>query len=192
MLGKMKAGWALIRGHWSTYPIWDWVGVAVVVVLHAIAVWKLDAGQLSDLVKADRMRFLQSVASVSALLFGFATASIAFFYGAARGDRVELLKKYFGKRLVASWRAALSAPLVAVAIALGALALDTGSSGVVWIGWVVEASVVVLALRSIRLRWLFTSTLTLMAVDADDESPKEYDLGQAPTVNPKYQTATQR
>lgn len=186
MLGKMKAGWVRARGIWSTYPLLDWLGVVLAIGVHAFLVWKFEAGQLSDLVKADRMRVFGTLASVSALLFGFATASIAFFYGSARGDRVELLKKYFGTRLVASWRAALSAPLVAVAVALGALMLDTGKVGAEWVGWLAEASIAILALRTIRLRWLFTSTLTLMATDADDDTIKEYVLTEPPTVNPRY------
>lgn len=169
----MKSRWAAVRGRWSNLPVVDWIAALLVVAIYAFAVWKWDAPQFADLSKADRMRAYTTLATVSSLLFGFATASIAFFYGSARGERVELLKKYFGKRLVASWRGALSAPLLAVAFTVAALVLDTRQAGNPVIQWVIATAVALLAFRCIRLRWLFTSTLTLMASDADDDGPKE-------------------
>jgi hypothetical protein len=163
----MKQAWVTVRGLWSDRPAVDWILVAIVVVVHAVLIRTTSVElQLSELSKDDRMRFLTTAASVSALLFGFATASIAFFYGSAKGDRVDLMKGVMSKQLVAAWRAALSAPLVAVGVCLAALLIDTGKSGSHVVQWSVEVAVLLLAARGVRLRWLFTSTLSLMAMDA--------------------------
>jgi hypothetical protein len=166
-VNRMKQAWVTVRGLWSDRPAVDWILVAIVVVVHAVLIRTTSVElQLSELSKDDRMRFLTTAASVSALLFGFATASIAFFYGSAKGDRVDLMKGVMSKQLVAAWRAALSAPLVAVGVCLAALLIDTGKSGSHVVQWSVEVAVLLLAARGVRLRWLFTSTLSLMAMDA--------------------------
>lgn len=169
---RMKQGWITVRGVWSDHPAIDWVLVAVIVTVHA-AVTGLgpQVMVIVDLPLEDRMRVYTTVASVSALIFGFATASIAFFYGAAKGDRVDLMKRVMGPQLVASWRGALSGPLVAVAACIIAIIGDTAAEGLLLFAGAVEIGVLLLAVRAIRLRWLFTSTLTLMAFDAQNPAP---------------------
>jgi len=135
---------------------------------------------MSDLVKDDRMRIYTTLASVSALLFGFATASIAFFYGSAKGDRVDIMKKVLSTQLVSAWRASLSAPLVAVGVCIGAIAGDARADGRPWVQWLVEVSAVLLAIRAFRLRWLFIKTLALMALDSN--SPNSYAPGTSSPV----------
>ena len=166
MLGRVRQMWLPVRGVWSDRPSTDWAIVAVLVGAHGALVHWADAGLvISELGKADRMRLFTTTASVSALLFGFATASIAFFYGSAQGERIDLMKKVMSRQLVAAWRAALSAPLVTVGVSILALVVDTKVTGNAVVGWACEVAVVLLAVRGIRLRWLFTTTLSLMSLD---------------------------
>jgi hypothetical protein len=180
MLTRMKQSWITARGVWSDRPLVDWLFVAILVGVHAALVCWADAGQIADLAKDDRMRIYTTLASVSALLFGFATASIAFFYGSATGDRVDLMKKVLSAQLVSAWRASLSAPLVAVGVCVGAIAGDARSDGRPWVQWAVEVAIVLLAVRAFRLRWLFIKTLALMALDSS--SPNSYAPGTSSLV----------
>lgn len=169
---RLKDSWVLVRGVLSARPALDWIVVAVLLALHLLLAWRV-AGVLTigGMAKDDRMRIYSTVATVASLLFGFATASIAFFYGSADGERVNLLKRVMSDQLLAAWRAALSAPLVAVGITVVALGVDTGNQGQLAIGWVVEAALFLLATRAVRLRWLFLSTLKLLALDTVDAKP---------------------
>jgi len=191
MLDRVKRIWVPVRGVWSDRPSVDWLLVAVAVGSHiAVAHWTRFDFILDELSKADRMRVFTTTASVSALLFGFATASIAFFYGSARGERVELLKSVMSKQILAAWRASLSAPLITVGACLVALVVDTGKTGLVAVGWSVEVAVILLAVRAVRLRWLFTTTLSLMSLDATD--PKSVRRSSQPptaAAKPKRRTA---
>lgn len=194
---RMKSAWITIRGVWSDRPVVDWLLVAVVAGVHIVLIKTTAVDlQLSGLLKDDRMRFYTTAASVSALLFGFATASIAFFYGSAKGDRVDLMKGVMSAQLVAAWRAALSAPLVAVGVCLGALLIDTrldvkgDARGSVWVQWAVEVAVLMLAARGLRLRWLFTSTLTLMAMDSTNPNKMATGVAPTPASKPGRRSAT--
>lgn len=179
----MRGKWLPIRGFWSDHPSVDWALVAVLASAHAaLAKWGSAGLLIVDLAQADRMRVYTTVASVSALLFGFATASIAFFYGAAKGDRVDLMKRVMGTQLVAAWRGALSGPLVAVGACIVAIVGDAGASGKLAYAVAVECGILLLAARAVRLRWLFISTLTLMAADAQNPP-------QAPVATPGLKPA---
>jgi hypothetical protein len=158
-----------VRSFWSDRPSVDWLLVGVVLALHACALWFdwfdwID-GTLADLAKDDRMRVFTTLATVSSLLFGFATASIAFFYGSAKGERLDLLKQVMNQQIVRTWRGALAAPLITVGVALAAMSFDTKADGRAWVAWLVEGAVVFLAARAFRLRWLFTMTLNLLSHD---------------------------
>ncbi len=169
----MKGLWITVRGVWSEHPLVDWVVVAAVGVVHMIITSVgPDVLVLMDLDQGDRMRVYTTVASVSALLFGFATASIAFFYGSAGGERVNLMKQVNGPSLLRSWRAALSSPLVAVGACIVALVADAQAEGSFFIAAAVEVSILLLAVRGIRLRWLFASTLSLVSLD--NQSLQQY------------------
>src|SRR4051812_6075289 len=105
LVARIRSILVPVRGVWSDRPSLDWLIVLVLVGGQALAVWR---GWLTfnvvDLAKDDRMRFYTTLASVSAILFGFATASIGFFYGtAAKGDRIDVMKKVMGERLIVSW-----------------------------------------------------------------------------------------
>lgn len=166
---RIRDGWVLVRGVLSDRPALDWVVVAILLAGHLLLTWRF-AGVLTigGLAKDDRMRVYSTVATVASLLFGFATASIAFFYGSADGERVSLMKRVMSDQLLAAWRAALSAPLVAVGLTVVALVVDTKADGLAAIGWVVEGALLLLAVRAVRLRWLFLSTLRLLALDTAD------------------------
>lgn len=162
----MKQAWIPVRGFWSAHPTIDWVIVVMLLLFHALALHKDWINwTLADLDKLDRARLYQTMATVSSLLFGFATASIAFFYGSAKGDRLDLLKQVMSTQLVRTWKAALGAPLLTVAVTSIALIVDMGTAGRPWVAWAVTGSLLMLALRAIRLRWLFAQTLRLLSHD---------------------------
>lgn len=182
------------RSFWSDRPSVDWLLVGGALAVH-VAVLKLGGTEwtLSDLAKDDRMRVFTSLATVSSLLFGFATASIAFFYGAAKGERLDLLKQVMNQQIVRTWRGALSAPLITVGIALVAMSVDTRSTGHSWVGWMVEGAVFFLASRAFRLRWLFTMTLNLLSHDIQNPQRQVAPTtasGPPVALRPKARTKT--
>lgn len=178
------------RSFWSDRPSVDWFLVASVIAVHVMLL-KLDVTgwTLADLAKDDRMRVFTTLATVSSLLFGFATASIAFFYGSAKGERLDLLKQVMNQQIVRTWRGALSAPLITVGVALVAMAADTRAGGRDWVAWMIEGVVVFLALRAFRLRWLFTMTLNLLSHDIQNPqkqvAPTGSVSGPPAAVRPK-------
>lgn len=166
IMRALKAAGSRARGVWSDRPGLDWLIAAIVTAIYAVA---LRLGWMSlepwGLAKDDRMRLYTTVATVSSLLFGFATASIAFFYGSASGHRVELFKQIMDQAITRTWRAVLGAPLLAVAVTVIALVTDTGPQGSPGIGAAVWVSILLLALRGFRLRWMFVQTLRIQSRD---------------------------
>lgn len=179
MTARIRDGYVAVRGVLSARPSLDWLAVVVLIGIHLLLWWRADVPGLSELGKDDRMRMFTTVATVASLLFGFATASIAFFYGSADGERVNMMKRVLSDQLLAAWRAALSAPLVAIGVTVLALALDTAAGGRPVVGWAVEAALLLLGVRAVRLRWLFLSTLTLLALDK--ANPQVAAGGTTPT-----------
>lgn len=182
---RMRSMWAAAKGWWGDYPWLDWVFVALLVGTHGGLAWWRDPPLLvSDLASDPRGSLYETTAAVGALIFGFATAAIAFFYSNDKSSRLILMQQVMGDRLMTAWRASLAGPLVAVAVAVGGLIGDSSGPGSVWYGFVVEASLLLLLARCLRLRWLFVSTLRLVARDAMNPSTSHKTGTMTPVSKP--------
>jgi hypothetical protein len=160
--------WAPVRSRWIDHIWIDWAFAAVLVGAHvALLLRTTTVGQIAALTEDERMRLYTTAAEVAALVFGFATAAVAFFYGSANGERVQMMKRVLSDPLLAAWRATLTAPLVAAGICVLAIVLDYKEVGRPWVTWSVEAALVLMAIRCVRLRWLFVQTLSLTGLDSN-------------------------
>lgn len=153
---------------WSRHAALDGVFAATIVGVHGIVAWSLGTSSFLDGATVEnRTALYEATAAVGALVFGFATAAIAFFYGAQGGKRLALLAQVEGRSLVRTWRSVLAGPLVAVAVSIICLIADRGTSPG-WVGWLYEFGIAMLALRLLRLQWLFGRVLVLTTFDATD------------------------
>lgn len=183
----VKKAWLHVHHRWLDHVWIDWALVAVAVTVHFV--WFRDAA-LTEMSKGDRMRVYTTAAEVSALVFGFATAAVAFFYGTLGGERVKLLKEVLTDPILVAWRACLTAPLLVAGLCVLALMIDAGAKGEPVVGWTAEVLLLLLALRCVRLRWLFVKTLKLTSLDAKNPqqqyapgSDKPYKVAES--IGPK-------
>jgi hypothetical protein len=157
---------------WIDHSLTDFVLVAVVVGGHGLIVWRTGQGDWLARVDEDRRESLYTtLASIATFVFGFATASIAFFYGSAAGRRVALLQKSHGQTIVRTWRLVLSVPLVVALACIVALIIDVTKTDSGGVRWLFEVAFALLAVELARLTWLFTSILALSALDLTAVGP---------------------
>jgi hypothetical protein len=156
-----------VRDLWGERPIVDWLVAAVLVGGHILYCHFTQAESFFSTISTDRRKDVYTTtASASALIGGFGTAAISQ-YATANGRRMLEIRRRFGVSLRKNWSSILSAMLIVTAACLFTLMVDTGKKpGVA--GWAIEFVLLLGALRSVRLLWLFG-----MLIDVADQDVTE-------------------
>lgn len=158
-----------VRTVWAERPGIDWALAAVILGAHAAHSSLSDAASLLADIPGDRRKDIYTTAaSISALIGGFGTAAISQ-YATANGRRMLEIRRRFGSSLRRNWSGTLTSMLMVSGICLVALILDNGKSpgGT---GWLVELSLLLGSLRSVRLVWLFG--ILIDVADQDVTEPR--------------------
>ncbi|MBW1597744.1 hypothetical protein [Streptomyces sp. JJ38] len=135
---------------WGEHPSTDLFVAALATLLSAL--W-LNHHALSEHPAGQRMNIYAAVASVAAIVGGFGAAAISQ-YASNSGQRMTFLRQRFGPSLRRNWVSILTSM---VSVSGGCLLIMIADSGreLGWLGWVVQALILLGALRAIRLIWLF-------------------------------------
>ncbi|MGW3673587.1 hypothetical protein [Streptomyces sp. NPDC005166] len=107
-----------------------------------------------------------TTASISALIGGFGTAAISQ-YATANGRRMLELRRRFGVSLRKNWSGILVSMLAVSGGSLLSLMLDDAKD-IGTIGWLMEALLILGALRSMRLVWLFSMLIDMADTDVTE------------------------
>ncbi|MFD3334100.1 hypothetical protein ACFWV1_15845 [Streptomyces sp. NPDC058700] len=139
--------------------------VALVVGAHVFISRAASESHVLQGVVADRRKDIYTtVASISALVGGFATAAIAQ-YASSNGRDMRELRRRFGRSLRRNWSSILSGMLLLSAGCLFLLVIDKSKS-IGEYGWLAEALLVLGAARAVRLVWLFNMLINVSDRDA--------------------------
>lgn len=156
-----------IRNLWGERPVADWITALTLVGGHLLYCRLAGVNPLFTSISGDRRKDIYTtLASASALIGGFGTAAISQ-YATANGRRMLEMRRRFGTSLRRNWSSILSAMLIVTAACLIALIADTEKNPG-GIGWVIELSLTLAALRAMRLLWLFG-----MLIDVADQDVTE-------------------
>lgn len=156
-----------IRNLWGERPVADWITALTLVGGHLLYCRLTGVDPLFTPISEDRRKDIYTtLASASALIGGFGTAAISQ-YATANGRRMLEMRRRFGTSLRRNWSSILSAMLIVTAACLIALIVDTEKKPGD-IGWVIELSLALAALRAVRLLWLFG-----MLIDVADQDVTE-------------------
>lgn len=143
-----------LEGIWSQIPSIDWLVALLITGVHFAYARHFGSSSVFETLPPDRRsNVYMTAASVSALVGGFGTAAISQ-YATANGRRMIELRRRFGIGLRKNWTGILASMLVISAGCLYALMRDDSNKPGL-LGWCIEYLVVLGALRSVRLIWLF-------------------------------------
>ncbi|MFF5278761.1 hypothetical protein [Streptomyces sp. NPDC000133] len=152
---------------WSERPAVDWGVSFAAVAIHAVfAYFGVSSSLLRGIDPGRRGDIYMTTASISALIGGFGTAAISQ-YATANGRRMLELRRRFGVSLRRNWSGILVSMLTVSGGSLLALMKDDAKEiGI--IGWMMEALLILGALRSMRLVWLFSMLIDMADADVTE------------------------
>lgn len=154
---------------WSERPVTDWwLSIATITTHLAWARFAPSSSIFQSIPPDRRGDIYMTLASISALVGGFGTAAISQ-YATANGRRMLELRRRFGVSLRKNWSGILISMLAVSGGCLFALMRDN-SKEIGSTGWLVEALLILAALRSLRLVWLFSMLIDM--ADADVTEPQ--------------------
>lgn len=150
----------------SERPSLDWLVAGVVVGIHATVVTHANRfDPLASLSSDDRVDLYGTAINPVAILVGFTLAALAFSYS-SEGRRAALVRDRGHRALRRTWLSAVSGPLLAVGILLGAQVAERNGSSTA--RWAAELALVAIAARTVRFVWLLRNVLDLHHLDESD------------------------
>jgi hypothetical protein len=150
----------------SERPSLDWLLAGATVGAHALIVTHMSRfDPLASLTQDDRVDFYGAAINPVAILVGFTLAALAFTYS-SEGRRSALLRSRAHRALRRTWLGAVSGPLLAVAILLGAQVAERNGTSAA--RWAAEVALVAIAARTVRFVWLLAHVLDLRQLDESD------------------------
>ena len=175
-----------LSSRWVGRPRMDWIITLVVVGLHAVAFAVTGSGDVLGWPEREqRITIYTTTATVAALIGSFVTAAIAQ-YAASTGRRMHELRtnRSLGPQFRRNWVSVLSATLTISGLCLLATVLDTTERDSGGVHWLAETAVVLGAVRSVRLIWLFNKVIEVGDADLADNRPPVSGAGAPPSATP--------
>ncbi|WP_405471269.1 hypothetical protein [Streptomyces canus] len=156
----------------------DWWLSVLAIGIHLGSTRFAASSSIFQSIPADRRSDIyMTSASISALIGGFGTAAISQ-YATANGRRMLEMRRRFGVSLRKNWSGILVAMLAVSGGCLLALMRDN-SDRIGVVGWLVEGLIILGALRSLRLIWLFSMLIDM--ADADVTEPQRSPAIRVPS-----------
>lgn len=166
--------WLLrLSSRWVGRPHADWIVTIVLVGLHAAVVAGTGSGDVLGWPGGEqRITVYTTTGTVAALVGSFVTAAIAQ-YAASTGRRMRELRvsRRLGPQFRGNWVSIVSATLTVCGLCLLATILDTTERDPGGVHWLAEVAIVLAAVRSTRLVWLFDKVIEVGDEDLTDNRP---------------------
>ncbi|MFD8338155.1 hypothetical protein ACFV42_36730 [Streptomyces solisilvae] len=175
-----------LSSRWVGRPRADWIIALVVVGLHAITFAVTGSGDVLGWPgREQRITIYTTTATVAALVGSFVTAAIAQ-YAASTGRRMHELRtnRRLGPQFRRNWVSVLSATLTISGLCLLATVLDTTERDPGGAHWLAETAVMIGAVRSTRLVWLFNKVIEVGDEDLADNRPAAPGAGTPLSATP--------
>ncbi|MBP2061605.1 hypothetical protein [Streptomyces iranensis] len=135
--------------------------------------------------REQRTTIYTTTATVAALVGSFVTAAIAQ-YAASTGRRMHELRtnRRLGPQFRRNWVSILSATLTISGLCLLATVLDTTEHDPGGVHWLTEIAIILGAVRSMRLIWLFNKVIEVGDEDLADNRPSLPEAGTPSSAAP--------
>lgn len=154
-------------------PRLDLLWVPLLVALHLGAVTLDRAGDPLGDVGVDGRRTAYKYLLTASIGFAAAAwAAITYYYGSNPGRRLQDLRRYKGKVISRIGQATLLACWYLLVVTVVALTLDTNDGDRHWVRWGVEAALLLLAVRLVRIVALSVVSMRLRGFDDSDRLPE--------------------
>lgn len=161
-MGKRSSALDVLFEH----PGLDWLLAGAAIGAHALFVTHIGRfDPLGSLAPDHRVGLYGTAINPVAILVGFTLTALAFTYS-SEGRRTALLRARAHDALRRTWLGAVSGPLLAVGMLLGAQVAERNGNSAA--RWIFEIALLAIAARTARFVWLLAQLLDLRQLDESD------------------------